>query len=251
MRPVHIARALGVVVSTILFAPVVVLLSLLDRDARIAWRVARGWVWLNTRLSGVRLRVCGLENLDPDRSYVFMSNHRSNADILAIATALRPFQIRWVAKQELARLPFFGWALRALGNVIIDRKDRERAIASYRHARERMERGISVIIYPEGTRGRGRGMLPFKKGGFVLALETGIPVVPVALVGTAEVLACDGWRIHDGDVEVRIGRPIPTAGRGVEDRDRLIAEVRASIEEMLTEDRPHVSAAPERAVGDD
>ena len=98
VRVTHAARALGVVVNTIAFVPVILFTSLVDRDARLAWRVAQGWMWVNFKLSGVRMRVQGLGSLDPRRAYVFMSNHRSNADIIAIAVALWDFQIRWVAK---------------------------------------------------------------------------------------------------------------------------------------------------------
>jgi 1-acyl-sn-glycerol-3-phosphate acyltransferase len=243
MRFSHVLKALLVVLNTVVFAPLAIALSVLDRDAKIAYRVALGWIWVNLKVSGMRLRVRGLENLDPRRSYVFMSNHRSNADILAIAWALRRYQLRWVAKKELLRVPLFGWGLRATRQIVIDRSDRAQAIASYRAASERIRRGISVVVFPEGTRGEGEELLPFKKGGFRFALETETPIVPMAVLGTARVLARRGWKLEPGDVEVRIGRPIETAGRSVEERDRLAAEVRQAIAELMGSAEPGAGRA--------
>ncbi|MGH7818176.1 MAG: lysophospholipid acyltransferase family protein, partial [Candidatus Binatia bacterium] len=215
-------KALGVALNTLILVPVVIAVSFLDRDAKLAYRVAQWWVKLNLLLSGVTVRARGLENLEPSRQYVFMSNHRSNADIIAIAWALWNFQLRWVAKKELLRVPLFGWGLRALKMIIVDRSDREGAIESYRRGRERIRRGISVVVFPEGTRGVGDELLPFKKGGFVFALETETPIAPIGIRGAAAVLARKGWRVERGEVEVVIGRPIETAGRSIEDRDRLV-----------------------------
>jgi len=233
MRPSHLFKALAVVLNTLIIAPLVVVFSVLDRDSRIAYYLALCWVWLNLFFSGVRLHVRGLERIARDRGYIFMSNHRSNADIVAIAWALRDYQLRWVAKKELLRVPVFGWGLRALRNIIIDRSNREEAIESYRLARERIRRGISVMVFPEGTRGEGPELLPFKKGGFLLALETETPIVPIAVLGTARVLARKGWKLEKGDVEVIIGHPIETSGRTVEDRNRLLEEVRAAIRDLM------------------
>lgn len=248
MLLVQIAKALFVVLSTLVLAPLVVLLSFLDRDARMAYGAALVWVRLNLWMSGVRVTVRGNENLDRCGHYVFMSNHRSNADIIALAWALSDFQLRWVAKKELLKVPFFGWGLKALKNIIIDRSDREEAIRSYRAARERMERGVSVMVFPEGTRGIGDRLLEFKKGGFVLAIETQTPIVPIAVHGTAAVLPKKGWRLTKGDVEVVFGSPIGTTGLTIEDRDRLVETVRAAIESMWRREAPGL-AAPWQAAG--
>jgi 1-acyl-sn-glycerol-3-phosphate acyltransferase len=232
LRPIHVIRAAILVGSTLVFGIAAIVASLFDRDAKLAYGVALGWVRLNLWASGTRVVPHGLEGIDHTRAYVFMSNHESNADIVAIAWALREFQLRWVAKKELLRIPVFGWALRALNSIVIDRSDREAAIESYRQARERFARGISVMVFPEGTRGSGEELLPFKKGGFVLAIETATPIVPIAVRGTRDVMPRKGWRIDSGIVDVCVGRPIETAGRSVEDRNRLIAEVRREIEAM-------------------
>ncbi len=233
VRPIHVAKAVGVVLNTLLFGPLVILASAVDRDAKLAYKLALAWVQVNLWIAGVWVAVEGRENVDSSRQYVFMSNHRSNADIVAIAWALQDFQLRWVAKKELLRVPIFGWGLKALKNIIIDRSNREEAIRSYALARERISRGISVMVFPEGTRGAGTDLLPFKKGGFVLAIETGTPIVPIAVRETTAVLARRGWKIEKGRVQVFIGRPIETSGCSVEEKDRLIRQVGSAIRAML------------------
>ncbi len=216
-------------VDTVLWIPVVLLASLYDRDACLAFRISRWWAWTNLRLVGARVTVEGLEHLDPRTSYVFVSNHRSNLDVLALLVALWDFQLRWVAKEELFRIPLFGWALRALKQVLVNRADHAQALASLAAAKQRMHDGISVVFFPEGTRDGGT-MLPFKKGGFVFALETAAPIVPIGISGTERLLPRAAWTVqHGGDVRVAISPPIPTTGLSRDDRDALLAEVRAVI----------------------
>jgi 1-acyl-sn-glycerol-3-phosphate acyltransferase len=224
---VGLVRLVALGVDTALFVPVVLVTSLLDRDAKLGYRIARYWALVNARVAGMRLHVEGLEHLDPHVSYVFMSNHRSHLDVLALVRALWPYQLRWVTKRELTRVPGFGWALLATRQIIIDRARHDQALASLEHAKERLGRGISVVFFPEGTRARGDAMLPFKKGGFVFALQTGTPIVPIAITGTAAIMPRSRWLIrHGGDVRVTIHPPIATAGRPLDDRDALLAAVR-------------------------
>jgi 1-acyl-sn-glycerol-3-phosphate acyltransferase len=158
-----------------------------------------------------------------------MSNHRSNFDVLVLITALWDFQLRWVAKEELARIPGFGWALKATKQIFINRRDHAAAVASLERARERVQSGISVVFFPEGTRSE-HGMLPFKKGGFVFAIETGTPIVPIGITGTASILPRNGWLVRrGGTVRVVIQPPIPTAHLTVADRDHLLAAVERAI----------------------
>jgi 1-acyl-sn-glycerol-3-phosphate acyltransferase len=229
LRLVHVLRVLALVSSTLIAAVVVTAICLFERDGKRGYRLARWWMAFNLWVSGVRVRVSGLEHVDPRRQYIFMSNHRSAADIVAIGWALWQFQIRFVAKRELLKVPFFGWGLWALGNIIIDRSNHVQAVRSYQIAGERIRRGISVVVFPEGTRGVGAELLPFKKGGFVLAIETGTPIAPVAVVGTAAVLPKKSLRIESGVIEVRVGEPIETRGVALKDKDRIVRAVRDSI----------------------
>jgi 1-acyl-sn-glycerol-3-phosphate acyltransferase len=216
-------KLLLVAIHTVALAPVVVAVALFDQ--RAAYRICQLWVRLNLLIYAVRVRTTRLAPLDPSAAYVFMSNHRSQFDILAVITALVDFQLRWVAKVELTRVPVFGWALKHTGHVIIDRSNHAQAIASLRAARAKMEEGVSVMIFPEGTRGTLAGpLLPLKKGGFMLALETGLPVVPIAVRGSAELLPRGSWQPASGEIEVVVGAPIPVAGM---QRDALVERVRA------------------------
>jgi len=233
LRLVHVLRLLALVSSTLITAVTVFFVCLFERDGKRGYRLTRWWMAFNLWVSGVRVKVSGLEHVDPQRQYIFMSNHRSAADIVAIGWALWRFQIRFVAKKELLKVPFFGWGLWALKNIIIDRSDHVQAVRSYRIAGERIRRGISVVVFPEGTRGVGAELLPFKKGGFVLAIETDTPIAPVTVIGSAAVLPKKSLRIESGVIEVRIGEPIETRGVAVKDKDRIVRAVRESIEGML------------------
>jgi len=229
LRFVHVVRALALVVSTVFVVPIVVVVCLFEQDGKQGYRFAQWWMAFNLWMSGVRVKVRGLENVDPKRQYLFMSNHRSAADIVAIGWALWDFQIRFVAKKELLKVPFFGWGLAALKNIVIDRSNHVQAVRSYAVAGQRIRRGISVVVFPEGTRGEGEELLPFKKGGFVLAMETGTPIAPMAVVGTTAIMAKHSLRIESGEVEIRIGAPIETAGIALKDKDQIIEKVREAI----------------------
>jgi 1-acyl-sn-glycerol-3-phosphate acyltransferase len=238
-----VLKLLGIALNTVVLAPLVVAAAALD--GRWGYRLSRLWVRINLLLTGVRIHVRRQAALDRGAAYVFMSNHQSHFDVLAVVAALPEFQLRWVAKKELTTVPVFGWALRHSDHIIIDRSNHAQAMKTLRAAAEKMQQGLSVIIFPEGTRGPGDGtLLPFKKGGFVLAQEAGIPIVPIVVQGSAEVLSRHGWQIHGGDVDVLVGEPIPVAGL---DRDELIGRVREHLERMLPRTRARRVAPPRLA----
>ena len=223
-----------VALNTVVLAPMVGAVATFDQ--RASYRVCQLWVWINLVVCGVRVHVHRMAALDPKRAYVFMSNHMSQYDVLAVVAALEEFQLRWVAKKELTRIPVFGWALRHAGHIIIDRSNHDQAIASLRAARTQMEDGISVMIFPEGTRGTaGQPLLPFKKGGFMLALETGFPIVPLAIRGSGRILPRGSMSPGRGDIEVVVGPPIPVAGL---DRDELMHRVRDFLSSYVDDARP-------------
>jgi 1-acyl-sn-glycerol-3-phosphate acyltransferase len=233
-----ILKLLGIALNTALFAPAVVVASAVD--GRWGYRLSQLWVRINLLLTGVRVHARRETPLDPHAPYVFMSNHQSLFDVLAVVAALPEFQLRWVAKLELTRVPIFGWALRHSDHIIIDRSNHVQAMASLRAAVEKIRQGLSVIIFPEGTRGPGDGtLLPFKKGGFVLAQEAKIPIVPIVVQGSPEVLSRRGWQIHGGDIDVLVSEPIPVASVQCEE---LMQRVREHLERMLPRTRArHVS----------
>jgi 1-acyl-sn-glycerol-3-phosphate acyltransferase len=169
-----------------------------------------------------------------------MSNHQSVFDTGAIIATL-PISFRFVAKRELTWIPFFGWALRAGGHVIIDRSQRERAVHSLREAAQRIQQGTNVIIFPEGTRSTTETLGELKSGGFHLAIQAGVPVVPISVSGSRRITPKKSLRIESGRIHVHYGTPIPTRGLTVEDRSALKDAVRAAILDGLD---PELQAPP-------
>jgi 1-acyl-sn-glycerol-3-phosphate acyltransferase len=162
---------------------------------------------------------------------VFVMNHQSMLDIPVAFTGLRA-NIRFMGKKELARVPFLGWYMRAMGMILVDRGDRERARTSMQHAADVVRAGANLLVFPEGTyRGDGR-IGDFKRGAFVIAIEAGAPIVPVAVDGSARVLAPGGFRIVPGTVRVVVGRPVWTSGLVPEDSDALAVTVRERVVDM-------------------
>jgi 1-acyl-sn-glycerol-3-phosphate acyltransferase len=173
----------------------------------------------------VQLEVIGADRVPTDRAYVYMSNHQSHIDVPVLVGALPSPTLRMVAKKELFRVPVWGRAMRAAGMVMIDRSDREAAIASLDIAKQQIADGVSVWIAPEGTRSRTGELGPLKRGGFHIAVDTGTPIVPVAIRGTRDVLPASSTSMaYDVPVRVTIGAPISVAGRDIDD---LIAEIEA------------------------
>ncbi len=218
---------LFLVAGTLLLGSLAVLLGWLPPRGRWVYAMARLWsrglIWS----SGVRLSSSFEEALVADRAYVYMSNHQSLYDIPALIAAL-PGQTRFLAKRSLFRIPVFGWALRAGGFISIDRRDRSRAGESFGDAIRELAAGASAVVFPEGTRSDGE-LLPFQRGGFLLALKSGLPIVPVGIRGSREVRARSGYRIRPGHIEVRCGRPLAVDGYGVREKQRLIADVRQQV----------------------
>ncbi len=191
-----------------------------------------GRLWAGSLLfvSAIRTRTHGMHHVKSGQNYIIMANHQSALDIPLLFVSL-PLQIRMMAKKSLFRIPIFGWALQLGGYIKIDRTNREQAISSMSAAAERITReGVSVVIFPEGTRSSDATLLDFKKGGFMFALQTGLPILPVSINGTG-VLAPKGAKvIHPGSIETCIHPPVNTKAYGIENRDQLITAVRQSIQ---------------------
>ena len=187
---------------------------------------------LTNRLVGMRVEVIGLDKLDPQQAFVFTPDHRSHADITALMAALPA--VRFAAKRELFDEPVLGTAMRALGMIPIDRDDPALAKRTLDEVAAKLGKAVSVVIFPEGTRAPAGQMLPLKGGAFVFAIQQQVPVVPVALHNTAQVMPAHGYlTILGGRVVVEILDPIPTAGLGFEDRHHLKEQVRQALMEAL------------------
>ncbi len=222
---------LYLVLGTFVMASAAVALGLLPPRGRRVFGVARLWSRGLLAASGVRVRSTFERRLDPRRSYVFMANHLSHFDIPALIHTL-PGQTRFMAKRSLFRIPVFGWAIRVGGFITIDREDLSRVRDSFAVAVERLREGASVLVFPEGTRSAGGGLLPFKRGGFLLALKSGLPIVPVGIAGSRAVRPKGGVAIRPGRIDVRYGAPIEVGGFGLRGKRDLADAVRERIAEL-------------------
>ena len=219
-----------ILVSTALFGTLAVTLSLASKHlgfyAGVAWARSLAWgTW-------VRVRVAGREHLAPGQSYVMLANHQGAYDILALYGFLGR-EFRWVMKEELRKVPFLGWGCAAIGHIFIDRRNSARAIASLEAAKSHLTDGVSVLLFPEGTRSTDGRLLPFKKGGFIMAIRAQAPIVPVAITGGRAAMRKGSAIVRPVMVSIRIGAPIETAGRSVDDRDDVVDEVRRAIEGLI------------------
>lgn len=199
-----------VVLSTIIGGTLVILAARFSRNGNGPHNIGYVWARLILLVCGVKLHVDGREHLDPKQAYIFMPNHQSVADIPVIYVALA-HQFRWVAKVELFKIPIFGKALERCGYISIDRTNRKAAFASLKEAIRKISQGTSVLIFPEGTRSDDGTILPFKKGGFVMAVEAKALIAPVVISGTRSIMSKGRLRVTPGKVLVKIHPPI-TAG---------------------------------------
>ncbi len=231
------------VLATLYFAVKTIVASVLHvplRRGGVYDGCVRGWGTWGLRAAGLRADVRGLERVPPDRVVVYASNHSSLFDILTLYAVL-PGSVRFVAKHELARIPLFGRAMVRSGNLVIDRTHPRAAHEAYQRAAEVMATlGVSVIVFPEGTRSRTGDLLPFKAMPFSLAIAAGAPVVPVYVHNTFQILPKGAWRLRRFPIQVRIGAPIETTGYTLDDRDTLRDVTRAAIAAF----RARVDAAP-------
>ncbi len=225
-----------VFVATVLLGSAAIAVSLFSHTGDSVHLVARLWGRTILWVSGVRVEIHGLANRPSDRACIYMANHQGNFDIPVLLGRL-PVQFRWLAKAELFKIPIFGRSMRSAGYIGIDRSNREAAFASLDQAAETIRAGTSIMIFPEGTRSRDGALLPFKKGGFVMAVEAGVPVVPIAITGTHAIMPKGRWMIRRGDVRVRLMPSIDTAVYSRETKDDLMARVRAAILRGLNENQ--------------
>lgn len=217
-----------VALYTVVMGSLSLALSLFDSGGRLQHWCARTWSRMIVRTALLRVRVHGAEHLRAGKSYVFLSTHQSWMDIPVMLGYL-PAQLRIAAKREVFSIPFLGWHMRRGGHISINRGSTVEAVESLRRAAGGIRGGVSAFIFPEGTRSRDGSLQPFKKGGFKLAIQSGAAVVPVAIVGTRQVLPRDSYVFRPGRIDLYIDPPIATEGLTDEDLPRLIEDVRHAI----------------------
>ena len=226
-------------VATLVLSTMVVVGSLFRAKQGLYVWIARTWGRVILWASRVRVEVQGMENLRQDRPQIIAANHQSWYDVFALAGNI-PKVYRFVAKEELGRIPVFGRAWNTAGHISVNRSDRVQAIRTLEHFGNLVRTdNSSIVIFPEGTRSWDGQLLPFKKGAFMLALHTQIDIVPTAVYGGRSILKKGDWRIGRGTIIVRFGEPIPTTGYDETNRDVLITLVRDRIAEMLRDLKGH------------
>jgi 1-acyl-sn-glycerol-3-phosphate acyltransferase len=230
-----------VIVMTLVISLLCIIFSIFGPYSRLINLFAKTWTGSILLAAGVKMEIVGLEKIDKSKSYIFIGNHQSHFDVFAIFTAL-PLTARFMAKAELYRIPVFGWALAATGTVRIDRSNREKSISSMNDALERIRKGVSVVIFPEGTRSEDGEIKDFKKGGFVLALKGQIPIVPVSISGSRFILRKNSMSVKPGKLKMVFGDPIETGSYSYQDREKLSDRVRQFI---ISEYDPHYNEGVE------
>ncbi len=215
-------------VVTFIYSVLAIFSGLISPYSERTNAVVRGWAALVLKIAGITLEVHGLEHIKPGQPYIFMSNHQSTFDIMS-CLAVIPGAARFIAKQELFRVPVFAQGMRAVGMIPIDRGNSKKAKESLDKAVVEIKQGVSVIIFPEGTRTKDGKIQPFKKGGFILALKGGIPIAPMVISGAMQIMRKKSMFLDKGTIRLEFLPPVDTTGYTYEQRNQLVQEIRTQI----------------------
>jgi len=234
IRTLHVGAGwLAAIAVTAVFGSLGIILGALFPRSDLALELARHWAHLCLTITGSRLSIEGLENIDLSSRYVVMANHESTLDIPTLLVALPPeLGVRFLAKKSLFAIPIVGRAMRAMRFIPVDREDRSTARDMFDQALEQIRMGRSVLIFPEATRTPDGRLLPFKRGGFLIALRSGISILPVGLEGPRLSMADGKHSFRPEQFVVRFGEPIPTEGMGISARRDLTARCRQAIDHL-------------------
>jgi 1-acyl-sn-glycerol-3-phosphate acyltransferase len=223
-----------IVLATVAFGVPAIFAALLPPRGDWFLRFARGWARTLLAVAGVRVRILHPERLDRGRSFVIVANHESFCDILVLLANL-PMQVRFLAKRSVFRVPVLGWSIAAAGFIPVDREDRTRGSETVEAALDRLSGGRSVVVFPEETRTSTGDLLPFKRGAAHLALRSGLPILPIALAGTFQVLKRESLLITPGPVAMSVGNPIEVSGRSPREREAVTRTARDEIRALRAE----------------
>jgi 1-acyl-sn-glycerol-3-phosphate acyltransferase len=222
-----------IILATIIMGSISLLTSLFDSDGRIQHQISRVWSRMLLKVSGVKMQVEGLEKIDPGATYVFVANHRSFMDI-PVLLAYLPLQFRFLAKKGLFLIPFLGTHLRRAGHLPVIKDNPRASLKSMTDAaRILREHGMSVMLFPEGGRSKDGLLQDFIEGAAYIAVKAGVPVIPIAMTGTREVLPMGSLQIMSGIVELRIGDPISTANMTMQNRATLTQMMHERVADLL------------------
>jgi 1-acyl-sn-glycerol-3-phosphate acyltransferase len=220
-----------------MIAPVVVTLGRITGNENYIYAPVRFFTRIGLRLAGVRVEVKGLDRLDSAQTYVFTPNHQSVIEVPLMVTYLGR-NPAFLAKKELFKIPIFSYGIRQIGIVPVDRSNSAAAVESARRATHNLQTGKSYVVYPEGTRSPDGRPLPFKKGAFLMAVDAGVPVVPVTVSGSFRVMPKGRIKVFPGTIRLTIHEPISTSGYSRENVSELVDQVRTTVLSALAEDQP-------------
>ena len=219
---------LVIVLLSLVLGMVCILARLVDSSGNLSHRISSLWGRVLCTLNGIRVEVEGLEHVDPNQPQIFVANHQGYFDIFALSGYL-PVQIRWVAKASLFRIPFVGWSMWASGYVPVKRDNRKQAYEAFLATIEQLKTGNSIVIFPEGTRSADGTIGPFKKGGPLLSLRSGAPLVPVTLLGTGNIIRKGSGVIRPGRIQIIISPPISSQTIKEEKEEKVLENLREVI----------------------
>ena len=225
-------------IATVVLGIPVMVAGLLSRTGNLAFSISKLWAYTMLAVSFVRTEIKNKEKIKQGASYIIISNHQSLYDIISLVTTLG-IQYRWFIKKEVLKIPIFGYALYASRNIFIDRSNTDRAIESINKGIDRLPKGVSVMVFAEGTRSPDGQIHEFKKGGFMVAVAHKMPILPVTVNGSRRVLPKGSLAFKPGKIQVVVGDPIDTSGYTTQDVDELIAKTRQTIMKNFNpEDEP-------------
>jgi len=228
-RPIYVAF-LGI--NTAVLGILVIITSIADPTGNFVHYIGKFWSRINLFFVGAKINITGIEHIRKGSSYIIMSNHQSQFDVWSLIGYL-PLQLRWVMKKELRKVPIFGLGCERMGHIFIDRHNPDKSHEELQVLKDKFSTGASVVFFPEGTRSPDGKLLPFKKGGFVMSLQTGIPVLPITINGSRLLLPKDSTKFTPGTIHIIIHEPVPIDGYTYENKELLMVKVRQVIESGL------------------
>ncbi len=217
-----------IVIATLVLGMFTFITYPIDRTGRAGHVFAKLWGRIALLANRIKVRVEGMEHLNGKGPYLFMSNHQGFYDIFVLLGHL-PYQFKWLAKKELFSVPFLGWTMAAVGYISIDRGGTRNTVEAMNEAARKIRDGMSVVIFPEGSRSPDGSIQPFKKGGFTLAIKSKAPIVPIAISGSREIMPKDSLTAAPGEIRILVGNPIETQHYSLKDRESLMKKVRETI----------------------
>lgn len=220
------------ILNTIAVCLTIIIISPFDKKGNTVHYIGKFWSLLNIFLSGTRLTIRGKEKINTNLTHIIMSNHQSLFDVWALIGKI-PLQIRWIVKAEIRKIPIFGYTLERMGHIYVDRKKRAAAYSSLETAAGKIKNGTSVIIFPEGTRSNDGHLLKFRMGGIIMALKSGVPILPVTVNGSRFVLPKNTLALMPGKIEVVVGDMIDASTYDENHKNELMEKIRSAIHENL------------------